>query len=234
MIKNRMGALAFRAGCFVFALAGLLSQLGVFRGKWGWGSFMYYTIQSNLLAVALFALLTIGTWRGLREDGRSGSAGYFARFEMICTVDLLLTFFVYWILLAPTSFSMDGGYSLWTFDNIAVHAVTPLLCLLDYVLFTQPRHLKYLDTYLVCVYPLFYVAFTSVAGLLGYVYYTASADGMPVRFPYFFFDFDRIGIGALAYIAVLLGIFIMLSHLFYFVDAKLRKPPKALTADDAG
>jgi len=77
--------------------------------------------------------------------------------------------------------------------------------------------------YCICIYPLVYVAATSIAGLLGYVYFTSAADGLPVRFPYFFYDFDRIGILSLAYIGAMIVFFLLAGHVFYYVDSRLRK-----------
>jgi len=43
---------------------------------------MFYTMQSNILVILLFAMLTVRTATGLRY-GETGSAGYFARFDRI-------------------------------------------------------------------------------------------------------------------------------------------------------
>jgi len=216
MIKNKSIALAYRVASLLFAIAGMLSLLGVFDGQWYGTTLFFYTAQSNLLAVALFALLIAKTIKGIR--GRDKHAGYFPRFSMVVVIDILVTFFVYWILLAPTFEGMEQ----WTFFNLSVHAITPLLCLIDYILFTQPRHLKYRDVYAVIIYPICYVIFATIVGFAGQVYWIA--DDGPVRFPYFFFDYDRIGVAmSLVYIGALIVIFLLLSHGFYLVDAKLRK-----------
>ena len=222
MIKDRRFALVFRAASFLVAGLGFLAMLGVFSGRIVPGILAYYTMQSNILAIVLFGMMTVRTAIGLRER-RHGKAGYYARFEMICTIDIMLTFAVFWVLLAPTLFTMAEEYSLWSFGNLAVHAITPLLCLLDYILFTQSRHLKYRDIYFISIFPLAYLAGTSLAGLMGYVYYTSQTDGLPVRFPYFFYDFDRIGLVSLAYIGALLVFFLIIGHVFYLFDRKIRK-----------
>lgn len=231
MNKNKRFALAFRLCATIFSTIGLLKQIGVFEGSMSLGSFMYYTILSNLLAIGMFAFLTVQTLNAMRE-GSYGSVGQYARFEMICTVDLLITLLVFWVMLVP---EVEPAY-LWTFDNIAVHTVTPLLCLLDYILFCESGRLKYRDVYSVCIFPLGYVAFTSIAGLAGYVYsfkgtFSASVSDAvniaPVRFPYFFLDFDRLGAAVFIYIAVLLLFFIFLAHVFYFVDRRLSLKSRA-------
>jgi len=216
MLRNKVKfALIFRVAALIFSISGVLAVTGVLNGRANTGSLYYYTTQSNIMAVVMFTLLTAGTLRKVREGG---DACCFQRFSMICVIDILVTFFVFWILLVPTM----GGRSLRTFANLSVHAVTPMLCLLDYILFTKPRHLKYRDVYAVVVYPLCYVAFATAAGFAGHTYGTGS-DGAPVRFPYFFTDYDRLGAYVAAYVAVLAVIFIILSHGFYIADSKIRK-----------
>jgi hypothetical protein len=212
----------FRVLSLLLAVAGFLAMLGIFGGNFWPRTLAFYTMQSNILAIILFGMLAVRTAGGLRECIK-GEAGYFARFEMVVTINILLTFVVYWVLLAPTLFTIVEEFSLWTFDNLAVHAITPLLCLADYVLFTQPRHLKYRDIYCVCIFPLAYLIGSSIAGLLGYVYFISLSDGLPVRFPYFFYDFDRIGLTALAYIGALIVFFLIIGHVFYALDRKRGK-----------
>ena len=226
MIQNKRFALAYRTCAVLFAAIGLLKQIGAFEGKVNFGSFMFYTIQSNLLAVILFAFLVIRTGQSLRK-GLQGGAGRDTRLGMVCAVDLLVTMVVFWVLLAP---EVSVAY-LWTFDNIAVHAVTPLLCLFDYILFSEPQRLKYQDVYYVCIYPIFYVVFTSIAGFAGYAYSFSSTfsgpntghiDVTPVRFPYFFLDFDRLGLAVIVYTAAILALLIVLSHIIFILSRRFR------------
>ena len=226
MIKSKRFALMFRLCAMIFAAIGVLKQIGAFDGKVALGAFMFYTILSNLLAVVMFTFLSIQMLRNRTKPSR-GSPGRYTRLEMICAADLLVTLMVFWVLLVP---EVPTAY-LWTFDNIAVHTVTPLLCLIDYILFSEPGRIKYRDVYYVCIFPIAYVAFTSLAGIAGYEYSfsatfgnaaSGAMDTAPVRFPYFFLDYDRIGIKALVYIVVLLAFFIILSHIIFFIDRKFR------------
>ena len=219
MIKNLTIAFIFRVIAFIIAVAGLLAMLGAFRGEIHLEALAFYTMQSNILAIVLFGMLIVRTIIGLREN-KDGNAGYFARFEMVCTINILLTLVVFWTLLAPTLFSMPGEYSMWSFDNLAVHAITPLLCLVDYILFTQPGHLKYRDVYYVCIFPIAYLIGTSIAGLLGYVFMISPTDGKPMHFPYFFYDFERIGVLAFAFIGAMIVFFLIIGHIFYYFDRK--------------
>jgi len=225
MIRDRRFAFVFRLGSFLFAAFGLLDHVGVFSGEFKPSSFMYYTIQSNLLAVLLFGLLTARTAIGLRE-GTHGSSSWHPRLGMVVAVDLLITLIIFWGLLVPQG--MDPGY-LWSFDNFAVHTVTPLLCLLDYVLFSEPRRLKYRDVYYVCIFPLCYAVFSWIAGFTGYIYQPGNdlvsdqMESVSTRFPYFFLDFDQLGWWVFAYAAAILVFFLLLGHVIYFIDRKIRK-----------
>lgn len=185
---------------------------------------MYYTIQCNILALTMFGVLLICTVMNYRRNGSKGKTGYFARFEMVCVIDLLLTMIVYWLLLAPGAFNMGSDFGLWSFGNLSVHFITPLLCLIDYILFAEPHHLKYRDVYAILIYPLSYVAFSSIVGLMGYVYRLSSVDGSPVNFPYFFFDYDQVGAKAILYILALIFMFLVFSHMVYLLDRKWKKP----------
>ena len=228
MIKNKKFALVYRLGALIFAVAGLLKQIGVFSGNISFRAFMYYTIQSNFIAVLLFALLIARTIKALRE-GTQGGVGFYPRLGMVCSVCLLVTLIVFWALLVPQGMSLDY---LLSFENLAVHLITPLLCLFDYILFAEARKLKYRDVYYVCIFPIAYVIFTSIAGLEGYVYgyegvvssaFSSSMELVAVRFPYFFLDFDKLGVTVLAYCGGILVFFIMLSHIIYWIDRKVRK-----------
>jgi len=219
MVKNIRIALTYRSAAIIVAAAGFLDLLGVFRGAVYPGVLYYYTALSNLLAIILFAML-IGRTIVSARSGVSEGACFYPRFEMVCVIDILLTFCVFWVLLVP---NMAGALNLWTFGNLAVHAITPLLCLIDYILFSKPRKLKRRDVLYVAVFPLCYVIFSSLAGLAGHVYMISAADGKPVRFPYFFFDFDRIGALSFAYIGGLLAFFFVVGYVFYYLDSKVRK-----------
>ena len=226
MIRDKRAALVFRVAAMLIAAAGLLDLLGVFGGAVYTGTLYYYTAQSNIIVIVLFVMLSARTAGGIRK-GAGESACYYPRLEMICVIDILLTFCVFWVLLVPY---MAGEYYLWTFSNLAVHAITPLLCLLDYILFSEPRRLKRRDIFYVAIFPICYVIYSSAIGLAGHVYGISQTDGKPVRFPYFFFDFDRIGTLALAYIGGLLVFFFGIGCIFYYLDSKVRRAPAAGTA----
>jgi hypothetical protein len=136
---------------------------------------------------------------------------------MVCVVDLLLTFVVYWALLA----SGEKG-ALMRFDNLAVHFFSPMLCLIDYVLFTVPGYSRRRDVYAALIFPLSYMVYTSAAGYSGYTY-GIHTDGSPRHFPYFFLDFEMLGATSLLYIGLVAGMLIAIGYGVYLIDHKVRR-----------
>jgi len=223
MIQNRRFALAFRIIALLFAIAGVTAQIGIFGGNFYTEAFMYYTIQTNLLAIVLFAMLAVKTAKSLRE-GTCGSAGWFTRFEMVCVVNIMLTFSVFWLLISNR---ISSEY-LASFENISTHLLIPLLCLADYVMFSEAHRLRYRDVYLTCVFPIIYFIFIHIISILGYTFdrglineHIISADvPSSVRFPYFFLDYERVGFMAIAYIMGILAFILLLGHGMYVIDRK--------------
>lgn len=199
---------------FIIALTGILATCGLFKGVWRWSSWMYYTIQSNVLIILLFGYLVIASIKSIMVEGKKGEIKSNAHFEMVCMIDIFLTFLVYWTMLAP----QIGN--IWKYDNVIVHGITPLLCIFDYYLFIPRKRLTYKDVYLSLIFPLSYVGATTVAGFLGYRY-SYDRSGKPVHFPYFFMDYDRIGWRALYYILGLSIFIIIISYIVYRIDRKV-------------
>jgi len=226
MIKNKKIALIYRSAAVLIATAGILDLLGAFQGSFNINILYFYTALSNILAIVLFIMLIVKTISGIRKDDID-NASYFPRFSMICSVNVMITFVVFWVLLVP---QLAGFLPLWTFSNLAVHAITPLLCLVDYILFAKSGHIKYRDVYYIVIFPISYMIASSVAGLAGHDYGIGLplTDGAPVRFPYFFYDFDRIGLLALVYIAGIVVFFLIIGHVLYFMDKRIRQKTDAV------
>lgn len=230
MIQNRKFALVFRIAALLIGCAGVLSITGALRGEFNSTQLMYYTIQSNLVAIVLFGMLLTSTIKSIRQDGWHGSCSFFPRFEMVVMIDILLTLLVFWIMLVPQTFSMGDGYPLWSFSNLAVHLVTPLFCIVDYFLFAASKHLKYRDVYGILIFPYCYIVLVTIAGFAGFTFHPY-ADGTVKNFPYYFLDWNQLGLQVFTYIIGLTLFFLVISHLLYLLDRKWEKPlfgiPKA-------
>jgi hypothetical protein len=223
MVRNKHVALGFRVAALLLVLLGLMAHLGLLEGRFRAGALMYYTVQSNILAVVLFLVLVRSSIRVISTKEESGTRGTLALFEMVCVIDLLLTFIVYWTLLAPEDIAAGNASVLWKFDNLTVHFFTPMLCLLDYFLFAVPTLSRLRDLFYALIFPLLYAMYSSVAGLCGYTYSILS-DGRPKRFPYFFLDYDRIGVKALLYIAMVAAMLLAIGYAVHLLQRRILLP----------
>ena len=217
-IKKRKTALAFRLVSTCVAIAGILAIMFI-GGKFSLTTLLFYTLMSNIAVLIYFVITACFTYRDLLKDGPMGEVSYFPKISMFLAVDILLTLLVYWVLLAPQSFAMGSDYPIFSFANITVHTVTPLLMIVDYLIFNKRRVLKFYHSFYVLIFPLSYAAFAMLIGQLGYVFMMDS-QGNPMHAPYFFMEIDKIGWMVLVYIAVIAVALSCLGLLGYLIDRK--------------
>jgi hypothetical protein len=149
--------------------------------------FAFFTIQSNLIGVAAFALLVMGRDRP-RSHGLESLRG-------AATVYLMVTFFVVIFLLEGVDVSLKLEWV-----DITVHKVFPIIVLLDWIVDPPTVRLTIRDVLTWLVYPIAWAILTLVRGAL---------DGW---YPYPFLDPANGGYGAvaLAVVAITIG-FIVIS-----------------------
>jgi hypothetical protein len=214
MKNNRIFAIFYRSAAFILCLCGILDILGLFRGGLGWSGLLYYTIQSNILVLAMFGVLTAKTALAVKREGARGSASFCERLSAIVTLSIAVTFLVYWALLAPTM-SISG---LLAFSNLQVHGITPLLMIFDYFFFSERGKLRKYDPWLFAAIPLAYFAQASMIGFLSEIPLYRGG-----RFPYFFIDFDPAGAGVFAYVGGFTVFFMGLAYLLLFYDGRKKR-----------
>jgi hypothetical protein len=222
MVKSRIFALIFRSLAAILTVLSLLASLGVFEGKMYWGLFRYYTVQSNILVLALFIYLAIKTAKAIKESGSKGSACFSPRLCASVLMCIMLTLVVFWLILSPRFIATP--MELLKFRNSGVHLLVPLLVLADYIMFNVSGHLKKYDPFLFMIIPLVYLVFVTIIGLAGAIYKIKIDDIIIVRhFPYFFVDYYVMGWLCAIYIPVFIIIYLGFGFLMYSADAKKAK-----------
>lgn len=219
-MKKSLYALGFRAFVSIFAVAGILIHINVFNSDFTRASLYYYTVQSNIVVAIFFIYMFIRTCISFYK--KSYEVSFSANLQFVLLIDILLTFIVFWVLLAPQAHQVD--FPLWTFSNLAVHAITPIFMLIDYLWFKDKGNVKKHSVYWTLAFPLVYVLITSMIGLTGFVF-SYDELGVPIHYPYFFMDYDRVGALSIVYILILILVFLGISYGFYRLDhqAKHRK-----------
>ena len=141
-----------------------------------WKHFVYYTNQTNLFALFLYFWFFLRHFtRNIPEPPSWLHAGV--------TFWLLTTMIVYWTLLFK-NLSLVGGFTLTLFAGYALHALTPIMILLDWLFFVPHGTLKPSHAFVWLGYPLLYC--------IG-IYFRAELGARLTelsRYPYAFMDLD--------------------------------------------
>jgi hypothetical protein len=217
---NRIFALCYRFVALVLCLFGVLSTVGVLKGRFNGEMLLFYTTESNVLVLVMFAVLLGKTIASIKNSGIRGPSSYCERLSATVALAISVTMLIFWLLLAPT---ITDRTFLMSYLNLQIHLFTPLLMLFDYFFFAVPGKLKKRDPWLFALVPFAYFVQALVLGFAGYTYNTMGEQGR--HFPYFFLDFYDLGIWVLAYVSVILVLFAALAYLMLWLDHKRARRP---------
>ncbi len=148
--------------------------------------FAFFTIQSNLVGVAAFALLIAGR-------GREPSRGL-DLLRGAAAIYLTVTFFVVIFLLSGVDVQLQ---LVWV--DVVLHKIFPIVVVLDWILDPPRTRLTLRDVGLWLIYPLIWTALTLVRG---------AVDGW---YPYPFLDPANGGYGTVAVtvVAIVIGFLVI-------------------------
>lgn len=220
MIKNRTAQIVFLTMACTIGLFGTVASLGLFNYKLRWDFYIHFTNISNYLCVGIFFAELIQTIR--KKDNSYITACPILKFMGMLAI--LLTFFVFNIMLAPAR----APHLNFTVNSIVFHIVIPILYIADWFLFYERRKTKWTYPIYSIGFPLAYVIFVVIhAMLLGFDSSIKVSGGKtPLIYPYFFLNFETQGVdGVLKWVAILLVAFVAVGYIFFGLD-KLIKSKK--------
>lgn len=176
------------------------------------GTFRYYTVQSNLLAM-LTAAVTLFFWLRCR-NGRALPAAA-ERLRLTSTVAITLTFLVFSVMLTPKMIADGQGAYLTSPGNLFVHNLVPICAILDWCLFASTKKLKTAEALYGLLPAFVYLCFVHLCVTLG-------LDFSGNTVPYFFFDYQAYGwlditsdgLGVIYWIAILAAVLLGLGFAF--------------------
>jgi hypothetical protein len=217
---NKVFVIVFRGFALLFGAWGVLAVAGVFKDAFNPVILLAYTIQSNILVVIFFGILLAKTIMKTSggEKAQKKPFGFFPRLSMLAAFAIFVTMLIYWIVLAPLSVQGAGAWKLLSLDNLAVHLITPLLMLADYLLFTKRGMLKKYDALLCAVIPYAYLLETMTIGLTRTVRY--DSIGNDSYYPYIFLDVDRFGARVILIIAAMTLFFLAIAFCWQRFDRR--------------
>lgn len=213
-------------------IAIISSLYGIIRSYSGLMSFTYFTILSNIfVTIILFIFLIKDILNISGRNIKYNNYLYITKF--LATISITLTFLVFLTILAPT---LESGIIHAYIDNgagsLCVHFITPVLAIIDFLLFDSEYKSTLSHSIYAIIPPLVYVLFIVILSSLGlrwgpmYAPYNFLNYGAPTG--WFGFDlsllgWETLGIGVFYMIVLLSIIFIFIGILFLKTKDKLKK-----------
>ena len=172
--------------------------------------FFFFTVQSNIF-IMLMALIFLINEVVVLITNKSFINQTILHIKYVATVAITVTFLVFFTMLAP----LMGVDYLLSFNNFSLHAIVPILAIVDFFLFDKDIKLTYKSSLLATISPICYVIFVYIGAIFKLEY------SENLHYPYFFLNIDTNGflfekgtMGIIPWIIILLGFIIGLGCLF--------------------
>ena len=209
--------IALKASLAIVGILGIIftAQSSAFMG--GGSVFFFFTVQSNIFIIVMSLLFLVNDVM-LLVNKKSFVNQTLLLIKYVATVAITITFIVFFTLLAP----LMGVDYLLSFNNFSLHAIVPILAIVDFILFDTDINLTYKNSLLATIAPISYVVFVYIGAIFKLRY------GENLYYPYFFLDFEKNGFffekgfGIIPWIIILLAGICGLGFLYCLI-IKLRQ-----------
>lgn len=207
--------LVYRWTIILACLAGLFIKTGLYDGEFQGYTFVYYTNLSNALVAATFLVAVL--WKNAKTCQR------FLRMKGGVMGAIVLTGLIYHFILLSHFPEFRGTSPADSLGNVLLHYVSPVMVVLDWILWDKKGVYCIKDAFLWPILPYLYFIFTIIHAKWG-----GGIPGQHSRYPYAFIDIDLYGWGAVIKNVLLIHVFfLLLSLLFIFIDRRLVRYSKA-------
>lgn len=181
-IGKVIAKIAIKATLVVVGILGIIftAQSSAFMG--GASVFFFFTVQSNIFIIAM-ALIFLINEIILLVNKKSFINQTLLCIKYVATVAITITFIVFFTMLAP----LMGIDYLVSFNNLSLHAIVPILAIVDFFLFDTDINLTYPKSLISTIAPISYVIFVYVGSIFKLQY------GENLYYPYFFLNFEKNG-----------------------------------------
>lgn len=182
----------------------------------------YYTLQNNIICLIAFLIFLV--FEIIKKQYKNDMY-YLLKGALV--VAIAITAIIYHIALAPGGFEMDRlikSINNKVLANFLVHTFSPILVILDYVIFDEKGHLKFFYPFIWLIQPLNYVVYVYTYSSLGGTFY---GIGGSKQFAYFFLDYTKLGYTGVVKWLIAIGVAIfVIAEILVFVDKSLAKLKK--------
>ena len=226
-MKKRMFSLIIKL------IAIIASIYGIVRTYFGWMSFTYFTVLSNIFITIMLAIFVVEDIISIKNNKKYSFPNILYLVKFLATISITLTFVVFLTLLAPTN---PGGFIASYISNgagsLCVHFITPVLAIIDFIINDIDYNSKNIHSIYAIIPPLFYTVFVVIASSLGlrwgnmYAPYNFLNYGVPTGWFGFgtsIVGWETLGIGVAYNIIILSIIFIIIGRIFIFLRNKINK-----------
>ena len=169
-----LSKIIIKAALVVVGILGIIftAQSSTFMG--GGSVFFFFTVQSNIFIIAMTLIFLINEIVQLITK-KSFINQTFLFIKYVATVAITVTFLVFFTMLAP----LMGVDYLLSFNNFSLHAIVPILAIVDFILFDTDINLTYSNSLFATIAPISYVIFVYIGAIFKLQY------GENLYYPYF-------------------------------------------------
>ena len=208
-------SIIYRSSIVLFELCGI--GIGMDFTK-GWSFFqplVYFTYQSSVLVLIYFIINIIYTIKHIKNHGYQGAIVVLPKVKGAMTMSITITFLVYHFLLSATVFAMAEPYEGYFLSNILLHYIAPIMVIIDFMIFDKKGIYTKKDPLKWLLIPCAYFIFSIIRAYIGKPFSNGS------RYPYFFIDIDKYGLGTVLINTTFLAVgFLIIGYSIYFIDKK--------------
>lgn len=172
---------------------------------------LYFTVQSNLLCFIFYLVVLL-----LKIKGKLKKSNTYYIFKGMVTMSITITMVVYWLLISSSN-------GLWIYkDHMLecrfVHLYTPILIILDYIIFGEKGKLKKSYPFIWSLVLILYTFFCVVYSYFGGTFINGASC------PYLYMDINEFGIArVILNCGTIYIIYIIYGFIVQAVDNILRK-----------
>lgn len=224
--KNMLVSIVLKSVLIIVGLSGLAVNLlsGSFMGNAI--ALLYFTIQSNITITAIVAVFLVFEIIAYVKGKNYITNGWkIAKYAF--TVAIMLTFLVFFVVLLPNA--AFGSSYIFSYNNMSVHLLVPLLALADFLIFDKDIKFKKSEPLYGTAMPIYYLIFSLICSVCGVKFGTAD-----MHVPYFFLDYKKLGwfsfengMGVVYWVILLTGVVIGIGYALAFFAKLCNKKKKA-------
>lgn len=205
----------YRLIALAIIVTGVIRHSDVLTGTPNATTLLFYTMVSNLLCLVWVALLVVRTARDLRRAGTSGTSTPSPRASGAVMMAITVTMLIYLVVLVPARFA-DGDSDIFSLTDNLIHIITPLLVIVDWLIFVPKGEFRWIDPLLWTLVPYAYLVWAFAYGALGGEFTPGQ------KYPYPFMDVDVLGVGGVTqWIVALTLALIVVGLVFVAIDRTL-------------